>query len=57
MSKCQKKTFYTEMQAEEALRQARLIYHFNTAINYYLCEECGLWHLTSKGKALPKALD
>ena len=43
----------TESIAEEALISAWITYQYtqgNGPIGVYLCEECGAYHLTSKGK-------
>jgi hypothetical protein len=47
-----KKMYSTEAVAEEALISAWITYQYkggNGPIGVYLCEECGSYHLTSKG--------
>jgi hypothetical protein len=51
---CTKKTYQTENLALEALIEARTRFVQNTSNNVYRCEECGNWHLTSKGEVSPK---
>jgi hypothetical protein len=55
MSTCvtHKKIYPTESMAEEALVSAWIKYdyvHGNGPVGIYRCEECGAFHLTSKGK-------
>ena len=49
---CSKREFQTEIQAEEALIQSHILFT-STAINYYQCDICGQYHLTSKGDRNP----
>lgn len=54
MSACatNKKSYPTKEIAEEALIEARTQYDFGRRegpVAVYLCEECGAYHLTSKG--------
>jgi hypothetical protein len=54
MVKCSthKKVYYSEAQAEEALLQAHINFSFRDKdgpVTYYKCEDCGYFHLTSKG--------
>jgi len=47
-----KKTYLTESLAEEALLEARSTYDYgkgSAPIAVYRCEDCGYFHLTSKG--------
>lgn len=46
---CNKRAYDTENLAVEALLGARVAYAGNTSISVYLCEDCGKWHLSSKG--------
>ena len=49
---CSKREFQTKTQAEEALIQSHIIFT-STAINYYQCDTCDQYHLTSKGSRNP----
>lgn len=54
MIKCvtQKKVYLTEELAEEALLGARTRFDYATGhgpVAFYRCEDCGYFHLTSKG--------
>ncbi len=49
---CPKREFQTKMAAEEALIQSHIIFT-SPAINYYQCDNCGQFHLTSKGNTNP----
>ena len=54
VSKCptHKKVFLTHDQAVDALVEARVRYEYsngNGPVSVYKCEECGYYHLTSKG--------
>jgi hypothetical protein len=47
-----KKVYLTESIAEEALISAWITYNYaqgSGPINIYICEDCGYYHLTSKG--------
>ncbi len=47
-----KRSYETPEEAEEALIGTRINFHHeNTSgpINIYKCEDCGEWHLTSRG--------
>lgn len=55
-----KKCYPTEQIAEEALIQARIRFDSNTASSVYQCEDCGEWHMSSKGELnakLKQAID
>lgn len=46
-----KKKEYNNIDAAEiALIEARIRFVGSTVINVYECDDCGLWHLTSKGE-------
>lgn len=50
MSKCKsKRAYYTEEMAIEALVQTHIVFENSTAASVYQCEDCGEWHLTSRG--------
>ena len=42
-----KKGYYTEPEVQEALIRSHISFR-SSATNYYVCEECGEFHLTSK---------
>jgi ABC-type ATPase with predicted acetyltransferase domain len=47
-----KKMYLSELLAEEALLEVRSTYHYgkgSAPIAVYRCEDCGCYHLTSKG--------
>lgn len=44
-----KKIYFTEEIAVEALIQARIRFDSNTATSVYLCDDCNNWHLSSRG--------
>lgn len=49
--------YLTQVQAEEALIAARTTYsysHGHGPIAVYQCDDCGYFHLTSKGEVNPK---
>ncbi len=47
-----KNGYYREEEAQEALIRSHIRFS-NAANNYYLCEECGEYHLTSQGGLHP----
>ena len=47
-----KKGFYTEYEVQEALIYSHIRF-LKAANNYYLCDECGKYHLTSQGGLNP----
>lgn len=54
MQKCAsgKRSYATAALAEEALLEAHIHFTFERAngpVTFYLCEDCGQYHLTSKG--------
>ena len=51
---CNKRSYVTETLAVNALVEARIKFDANTAVAVYCCEECGQWHLTSRGPTHPK---
>jgi hypothetical protein len=51
-----KRQYNTQAQAEEGLITARSRFVFRDdsgPINVYQCDDCGAWHLTSKGAKSP----
>ena len=42
-----KNGYYTEPEVQEALIRTQISFR-SSATNYYVCEECGEFHLTSK---------
>ena len=47
-----KKGYYTEPEVQEALIRSQIGFR-TSATNYYVCEECGEFHLTSKAGVHP----
>ncbi len=47
-----KKGYYTEEEVKEALIRSHIRFS-STATNYYICDDCGEYHLTSRGKKNP----
>ena len=45
----QKRLYYSEVMAEDALIEARIRFVNNSAVGVYQCDDCGQWHLTSQG--------
>ena len=45
----QKRLYYSEAMAEDALIEARIRFVNNSAVGVYHCDDCGQWHLTSQG--------
>lgn len=45
-----KRLYFDQSTAEEALIEARIRFEHNSAVNVYQCNDCGQWHLTSKGE-------
>ncbi|MDH5366953.1 MAG: hypothetical protein OEW67_08205 [Cyclobacteriaceae bacterium] len=45
-----KRLYFDKLTAEEALIEARIRFEHNSAITVYQCDDCGQWHLTSKGE-------
>ena len=54
MSNCQKRSYATENLALDALIEARIRFLQNSSITVYQCEDCGQWHLTSRGNMHPR---
>jgi len=59
MIKCSthKKVYMTQGQAEDALIDARSRFHYRNhqgPVAVYRCEDCGYYHLTSKGDINPR---
>jgi len=47
-----KRAYTTETLANEALLQAHVLFNYRAGtgpVNYYKCEDCGAYHLTSQG--------
>lgn len=44
-----KKIYYSEQEAEEGLLQTKVIFPANNAVAVYQCDDCGQWHVTSRG--------
>jgi len=51
-----KNGYYSETEVQEALIRSHIRF-ITTASNYYLCEECGEYHLTSQGGLHPLLSD
>ncbi len=51
---CNKRSYLSEELAVTALLEARIKFDANTSITVYCCDDCGQWHLTSKGIVHPK---
>jgi len=49
-----KKPYPTEDMAVDALIEARIRFEHNSAMAVYQCEDCGDWHLTSRGPMHPR---
>lgn len=47
-----KKGYYTEPEVQEALIRSQISFR-SSATNYYVCEACGEFHLTSKAGKHP----
>jgi hypothetical protein len=54
MAGCSKKTYITENLAVDALLEVRIRFVQNTSVAVYQCEDCGSWHLTSRGNMNPR---
>ena len=50
---CNKRAYFSESIAIDALIEARTRFESNTATTVYLCDDCGQWHLTSRGELHP----
>lgn len=46
---CSKRSYDSENLAVTALIEARIRFDNNTSCTVYQCDDCGQWHLTSKG--------
>ena len=51
-----KKQYYSEQDALDALIRTRVVFPSNTAKTIYLCDDCNSWHLTSTGEFHPTLL-
>jgi hypothetical protein len=47
-----KKGYYNENEVQEALIRSHIRFQ-STACNYYMCNDCGEYHLTSRGEKHP----
>tara|TARA_B110000483_G_C18142955_1_gene522264 strand:- start:362 stop:604 length:243 start_codon:yes stop_codon:yes gene_type:complete len=47
-----KKSYYLESEVQEALIRSNIRF-VKAAVNYYICEKCSEYHLTSKGEINP----
>ena len=47
-----KKSYYLESDAQEALIRSNIRF-VKAAVNYYVCDQCSEYHLTSKGESNP----
>jgi nuclear transport factor 2 (NTF2) superfamily protein len=54
MSKCGKRAYNSESLALDALIEAKIRFEQNTSVTVYQCQDCGEWHLTSKGLMHPR---
>lgn len=54
MSTCSKRSYYSENLALDALIEARIRFLQNSSVTVYQCEDCGAWHLTSRGGLHPR---
>ncbi|MFC3812772.1 hypothetical protein [Lacihabitans lacunae] len=54
MASCSKRSYVTENLAVDALIEARIRFLSNSASTVYCCDDCGMWHLTSRGDLHPK---
>lgn len=54
MPNCQKRSYVTENLALDALIEARIRFLQNSSVTVYQCEDCGQWHLTSRGNIHPR---
>lgn len=52
-----KKQFYSEQEAIDALIRTRVIFPTNTSKTIYLCDDCNTYHLTSTGDIHPRLLE
>lgn len=62
MDRCetQKKMYLTESAAEDALIAAWITYDYKGSqgpVGFYLCDNCGAYHLTSKGEMNKRLAD
>ena len=51
---CSKRSYLSEETAVTALLEVRSRFAMNSSVTVYLCENCGQWHLTSRGQLHPK---
>jgi hypothetical protein len=54
MPNCNKRSYLTENLALDALIEARIRFVQNSSVTIYQCEDCGQWHLTSRGNVHPR---
>ncbi len=57
MSGCGKRNYDTENLALEALIEAIIRFPESTVTNVYQCDDCGNWHLTSRGAKHPYLIE
>lgn len=50
---CSKRSYLTEALAVTALQEVRGRFELNQSTTVYQCQDCGAWHLTSKGDMHP----
>ncbi len=51
---CPKRSYLSEELAITALLEVRGRFEMNSSVTVYCCEDCGQWHLTSKGDIHPQ---
>ncbi|MBX2952002.1 MAG: hypothetical protein KF870_05825 [Leadbetterella sp.] len=51
---CPKRSYLSEELAVMALLEVRSRFEMNSSVTVYPCEDCGSWHLTSKGVMHPE---
>ena len=54
MNSCGKRSYISENLALEALVGAKIAYPNSNVKTVYKCNDCGDWHITSKGNLHPK---
>lgn len=51
---CLKRSYLSEEMAVTALLEVRSRFELNSSVTVYCCENCGQWHLTSRGSIHPR---
>ena len=51
---CPKRSYLSEELAITALLEVRSHFMLNSSVTVYCCEQCGQWHLTSRGEMHPR---